>query len=154
MPSTIHRQPRESWAGGYTFILSFIFDFPIFSALQVFYLSLQGKSACEGYDTTFSINNISDHELLGDAIKKNIIDNSLFIANWSLTESPLSFRKKIHPFLSKFDNVLIAFKDTFEEVNNIEYIETFKKIFEHEMKWISYEMPFQPGNYYLIGTKN
>jgi hypothetical protein len=49
-------------------------------------------------------------------------DKKLFIANWSLSESPLKLRRIIMKKIVNFDYVLISYQEKFENINNHSYI--------------------------------
>ena len=127
-----------------------IYDLYIFSSLQKFYLKLEQNdvSKIPGKNKINTFSNLKDVE---STIKQSNLDNSMFIANWSLTETPIKIRSKFHPLMKNFNNVLIAFRDVFGEVDNMNYVEQFKGFFQPKIKWNLIENPYQPKNYYLIG---
>ena len=53
--------------------------------------------------------------------------NSLFIANWSLSETPIKFRKKFKIIIKKSKYILIAFQENFEDIDNLKYFYSLKK---------------------------
>ena len=133
-----------------------IFDLPYFSALQEYYLKSVGiktvtnfKDKCNG---TLFLTDIND---LCKQIKsvENLSPNSLFLANWSLSETPLEVREKIIPLIANFHNILIAYQSTFMELNNVEYFEQFKDKFKH-MNWQNWIIPHLGTNRYLVGKKS
>ena len=58
-------------------------------------------------------------------IFNKIQKKSLFIANWSLSETKLKFREKFINLLKDYNYVLISFQENFEDIDNLEY---FKKL--------------------------
>ena len=88
-----------------------IFDTFLVSLLQFYYLK-QNKM-----DVGF--NNKHNFVLIDNlkSINKFRINKSLFIANWSLSETPLSLRKKIESHIAHHEFILIAFQEYFEEIN-------------------------------------
>lgn len=127
-----------------------IYDFHLFSLLQKFYLKLEKNDVSK----SSSLSKINTYHKLSDV--KNTLNSihyndSLFIANWSLTEAPMELRKIFHPLMKRFSNVLISFRDLFGEVNNIDYISEIKDYFKRGIEWSLIENPYQPQNYYLIG---
>lgn len=75
----------------------------------------------------------------------------LFIAMWSLSESPFETRDKILKKI-KTDNYLIAFQKKFLKYNNLKYFKQMMKSMPG-YGWRLYEIKHLPGNYYLFGRK-
>ncbi len=119
-----------------------IYDFPILSALQNFFLKMNGVEK-----NSFCLDNIKD-------IKKMIPKKGkkLFIATWSLSESPLSIRKIIYPFIKEFNAFLIGYQGQFGEVDNCSYFENYQKDL-NKLKWWNQEIKQLKNNYYLFGFK-
>jgi hypothetical protein len=130
-----------------------IFDLPIFSALQTFYLNISNISASfNGVGQKTKTYCVSDFlklkKILRDIDKRN--GKNLFIATWSLSESPMVTRKNIKPLLKKFDYQLIAYQARFKGLDNIKYFKRYMK----KMKRCSWEIQAikqLPNNYYLFG---
>ena len=57
---------------------------------------------------------------------KNNHSNSIFIANWSISETHIKFRKKFEDII-KNNYVLISFQEYFENINNLTYFKSLKK---------------------------
>ena len=93
------------------------FDTSLVNLLQYYYLKHNNL------DVGFSIKNKIYLESNINKIKKQ---NDLFIANWSLSESPLYFRKKFIDYLYKSKYILISFQEKFEDINNLKYFEKLK----------------------------
>ena len=66
------------------------------------------------------------HELK-KIISKHRNKKKLFIANWSLSETPLLFRNEMKFIFEAFDFQLISFQNKFENVNNLKYFESLNK---------------------------
>ncbi len=131
-----------------------IFDLPSLSALQRYYLRTIGfrvKSTTEFVKSEDGIVCVSDIQqlisLLPDHIKAS---NALFLATWSISESPIRIRELILPRISDFQSFLIAYQDGFEEVNNVEYFDNWKKTIKN-VAWQSWRIEHLPGNNYLVG---
>ena len=58
-------------------------------------------------------------------------EKKLLIANWSISETPLSLRKKIFFLFKEFDYQLISFQSEFEKIDNISF---FKKVMNYNIK--------------------
>jgi hypothetical protein len=77
---------------------------------------------------------------------------SLFIATWSLSETPLSVRHEITPALDAFSYILCAYQRTFGSRNNVEYFEALQKSMP-QFDWQHFECPVYRNNFYLIGRR-
>ena len=133
-----------------------LFDLPIFAALQEYYLkmlSLEVNLGSFDKDKKNGIFCISNFDHLSDIIGyclANKETKSLFVATWSLSETPLKLRKSILPLISNFDNILISYQNYFDNIDNCNYFNSFKSHFK-DMSWCNFEIDHLPGNYYLIG---
>jgi len=135
-----------------------IYDFPHFSALQEYFLKTVGITV-HAFDNFRSEKNgvtcVSDIDALKDILSTSGgYSNSLFIAMWSISETPLHIKNSILPLVSHFDSILISYQDKFVGMDNLEYFETYKSNHEHEIQWDRWEIKHLPGNTYLIGTRN
>lgn len=142
-----------------------IFDFPEYAALQSYYLGMEGIPVYENIETFLEAESgvlcISDFKQLTDVVEKlsndGVISNSLFIATWSLSETPVSFREPFTALAASFDSFLIAYysvvnKDTHEEVNNSAFFKNW--IDSMDRDWHDFEINYmRSGNKYLIGGK-
>lgn len=102
-----------------------IFDFELMGYIQKYYLSntkhtrnIIHKIKCE-----------SQIESLRNYFQGRSLGRNLFIATWSLSESPVDLRKKFEPFIQSFDYIFITFQNSFDKINNKIYFEEFKNIF-------------------------
>ena len=90
-----------------------------------------------------------------------IMNNSnLFIANWSLSETPLEFRKKFNKILLKNKFILICFQEKFEDIDNLKYFQNLRqkllskfniKIIKN--KFYKGNFLFKQNHYFFIGKK-
>ncbi|KKQ75735.1 MAG: hypothetical protein US96_C0005G0008 [Candidatus Woesebacteria bacterium GW2011_GWB1_38_5b] len=129
-----------------------IFDLPPFSALQTFYLKTNNITAVFNDPKADSqVYCLSSIPKLRSVLKRfRGYKNKTFIATWSLSESPISFRNKIITLLENFDFHLIAYQSSFSNIDNIEYFKTYqKKIRNH--RWFQNEIKSIPNNFYLFG---
>ena len=109
-----------------------IFDTPEVNLLQFYYLKRNNISV--SLNKVVSNNNVillSSYKHLEVLLKKLKSKKKLFIANWSLSETPLQFRKKFKFIFSDFDFQLISFQSQFEDINNLKY---FKKLNNYNLK--------------------
>ncbi len=118
-----------------------IFDFPEQSALQRYYLSSAGIR---------NVSTISDFEALRDALRSTSGGRRLFIATWSLSESPYSLRKKIADEIKDFDAFLIAYQSEFGGIVNRRFFDEWQTWFPG-VSWRTVEIDHFPPNTYLFG---
>jgi hypothetical protein len=146
--STCRLAHRLGFKGRY-----FIFDLTEFSALQRFYLKLNGINALdeshrgqaqEGVVCLSTLNELSS------LLRDKPID--LFIANWSLSETPLELRGQFLPLVSGARSFLIGYQDRFGEVDNRQFFADWK-ISQPLVSWTDVRIEHLPANNYLIGTQ-
>lgn len=115
-----------------------ICDILEFLALQKYYL--------RSTDTNGDFHLINQVEKLEDS------NPDIFIAMWSLSESPVELRNEFLKKIGKPKYVLIGYQANFESVDNIKYFEEHKKN-NQEYDWVDGEITHLPKNYYLVGKK-
>ncbi len=129
-----------------------IFDLPIFSELQRYYLSSLGLPLAP--DNPTNMEKTSNIILMTDT--KNILDDhgnkGLFIGTWSISEVPLYFRTEIFKNIGDPDYFLLAYQNNFEEVDNVKYFKSFCAEKKNYL-WHEFEIEHLKGNRYLIGEK-
>ena len=127
------------------------FDTNFVNLLQFYYLKHNkinvGFSKRNNFFLTSDVDNL-----------KNKYD--LFLANWSLSETPINYRKK---FLNKIKNskyIFISFQEKFENLNNLEYFKDIRKLLSKKFEIKIIKNQFYRGNwfhkqnhYFLIGKK-
>ena len=93
-------------------------------------------------------------------LKKSRNNNDLFIANWSLSETPINFRNKFFKVLSSSKYILICFQENFENIDNLKYFNLLKKKLSSKFKIVIKKNRFYKGNifykqnhYFFIGKK-
>ena len=72
--------------------------------------------------------------------------NSLFIANWSLSETPIQLRKKFEIIIKNYNYVLISFQENFEDIDNSKYFKKLKKKMSYNFKINIIKNKFYKGN--------
>ena len=99
-----------------------IYDMHEVNLLQFYFLKMNNHNPILG-KTTGKLNLISELKELEKftSTKKNYC----FIANWSISEFPLKFRKKFFNTINKSKYSIISFQENFENINNLKF---FKKI--------------------------
>lgn len=133
-----------------------IFDFPSFSALQRYYLKTSGipvYSTVMFKKSTGGVTCVSDSNLLSSLLAEcTSARDSLFMATWSISESPISMRDSILPLTSSFQSFLISYQDRFREVDNISFFNNWKDTITG-VDWHNWPIEHIPGNNYLMGKK-
>lgn len=126
---------RLGFRGEYT-----LFDFPEMCALQRYFLSQIGGTR------QAQLKFLSDEQ----ALAKYSAKGALFIATWSLSETPLRLREAVNPLLMHADAFLIAYHDIYRgEINNHEYFEHLQT-FRPDVQWRGARIN-DLGDYYLFG---
>lgn len=133
-----------------------LFDLPVFSVIQKFYLKSLGIKVLEPNEFIDSENGvvcISSFETLNQLVSHySNTGSKLFIGTWSFSETPIDFRSKFMPILTTFDLHLIAYQKNFIEADNINYFNNFKE-FISASEWDNFEIEHLPNNYYLFGRR-
>ena len=133
-----------------------IFDLPHFSALQQFFLKSIGIEV-HSIDTLGSANDgvicVSDLEHLRLLHPSEVEEhNSMFIATWSISETPIKFRQSILPLITSFSAFLIAYQHQYGEVNNLQFFSEWKEGMK-DIMWHDWQIGHLPGNNYLFGKR-
>ena len=131
-----------------------IFDTQLVNLLQFYYLKQNSMNVGFKKNSQFFLNS----ELQNINTIKN--RNSLFIANWSLSETPIFYRNKFLKCMQNHQYILIAFQEYFEEINNKKYFYKLKRILHKNYEITIFENEFYRGNifkkqkhFFLIGKK-
>ncbi len=106
-----------------------IFDLPEFSALQRYFLESIGIRAggAELFDSTdVGAVCISDMAELARLLMRYPDGRRLFVATWSISETPQSFRQQVLPLVADFSAFLIAYQAKFNEVDNVAFFEGWR----------------------------
>ena len=115
-----------------------IVDLPIIIELQKAYLSDSLKKE--------DFNKITFNT---DCKNIKVDTKSLFIATWSLSETPLSLRYNLENWISSFDYIYITFQKQYGEISNYQYFNGLKgKLESHEVN--IKQSNIYNGHYYLI----
>ena len=101
-----------------------------------------------------NINLINSIKILKKKISNIKKNNNLLIANWSLSETPLNFRKKIFFLIDKFDYQLISFQENFENVDNLKYFHALEKYNQKKLRDTKlFPIKKMKNHYYLFSSK-
>ena len=129
-----------------------IFDTEIVNLLQFYYLKSLNLNVGFNKERMKLISKIKTSN------KK--LRKSLFIANWSLSEVPISFRRKFLKEIARREYFLISFQEKFENINNLRYFKKihsqFKKKFTCEIlknKYYRGNIFRKQNHYFFVGKK-
>lgn len=129
-----------------------IFDLPVFSALQEFYLKNIGINA--KYGANEDANGVSclfKTEAVREVLRnKKSKKKSIFIATWSISEAPIYIRNTFLSMVGNFDVFLIAYQKQFEEIDNSNYFSAWKDSLKNYL-WYHHEIRHLLNNFYLFG---
>ncbi|MHC4741426.1 MAG: hypothetical protein ACYS8Z_05915 [Planctomycetota bacterium] len=133
-----------------------IFDLPGFSALQRFFLkstAIRVHSIESFREAEDGVLCISDLDCLRE-ILSSCFDTQMgtFVANWSISETPVTIRNSILPLVSPFRTFLISYQHKFKEIDNLAFFMDWK-LTQQEIQWYDWEIEHIPQNSYLIGVR-
>jgi len=117
------------------------FDTNIVNLLQYYYLKQNNLDV--GFSKKNKIHLISNIKKINTRYS-----NSLFIANWSLSETPINFRKKFIKSIKNSKLILISFQESFENINNLKYFKNLKKYLDKKFKVKIIKNEFYKGNFF------
>ena len=129
-----------------------IFDTEVVNLLQFYYLKSLNLNV--GFDKE-QIKLISKIKTSNKKLQK-----SLFIANWSISEVPISYRKKFLKEIVRREYFLISFQENFENINNLKYFQKMNNLLKKKYLCKILKNKFYKGNifrkqnhYFFIGKK-
>ena len=135
---------RMGFKGSYV-----IFDLPEYSIFQNYFLS----SLELPLNVSLSKVSIADNttSLISDINELSKMPSpDLFVALWSLSETPVELRDKVLGLLSGGTDHLIAYQNEFQGIDNGSYFEKFKNS-KKDVDWSSYPISHIKGSNYLFG---
>ncbi len=133
------------------------FDTNYINLLQYYYLKQNNLNVGFSKKNNFFL--ISDLKNIKKYLP-NKIRKYLFIANWSLSETPIKFRENFFDIIKNSHLILICFQEKFEEIDNLKYFNNMKKKLSHNFNVKIINNEFYKGNifnyqkhYFLIGKR-
>ena len=132
-----------------------IWDIPVMCALQRFYLRNlfpEGTSREPPGNLEWLVSGASEAPQTVGALTA-AQGASLFVATWSLSETPLAVREAITPALEGFSHVLCAYQRTFGGIDNTAYFAELAGRLP-QFRWVHAECPVYRNNFYLIGARH
>ncbi len=86
--------------------------------------------------------------------------NDLFLANWSLSETPIHFRNKFYSKISNSKFILICFQEKFENIDNLKYFNDLKRKLKKKFdikiiknKFYKGNLVFKQNHFFFLGRK-
>ena len=141
---------QMGFSGKYT-----IFDLPEFSLLQWYFLSSltsRSLSVARGLNPNpgTAISLVAELAAVQKAADAVPID--VFVATWSISESPLAIRRQIFDRIGSPRYYLIAYQENFNGIDNVSYFQQFAAG-RSDYSWDEHGIDHLPGNRYLLGKK-
>lgn len=121
-----------------------IFDLPPFTLLQRYFLESAGILR-DGDDRISLTSDLATLERLVAELSPDAW--SMFVACWSLSETPLALRERIRPLVERIGRYAIAYQERYGEVDNVDF-------FAHH--WLdgarrTHRIAHRDGDYFLVG---
>lgn len=134
-----------------------VFDLPHFSALQRYFLRSAGiavhESAAAFAAAAGGAHCVSSLEAL-DAVLPAERRDALFVATWSLSETPESLRNALAARVQGMGSYLVAFQDRFNEMDNQSWFAgPWVAGTGADVRWQRLPIAHIPGNSYLFGRR-
>ncbi len=120
----------------------FIFDTFYVNLLQFYYLKYNNLNVGFSKQNSFFLS--SNLKEIKEYYKDN--SESLFIANWSISETPLNFRKNFEKVMKHNNYILISFQENFENINNLKYFKDLEKKISNKFQVKIIKNKFYRGN--------
>lgn len=126
-----------------------IYDIEIMTEIQKYYLAMSSKDS----NSLLSDNVLyySDFKKIEDIVNSSQDKKILFIATWSLSESPIEIRERAVSLFDKIDTIFIAFQNNFSSYDNQMFFEKVRQ--ETSKNWTLKKIEHMQNDNYLIGTK-
>lgn len=122
-----------------------IFDLPVISALQTYYLTLK-KLRVISVDRAlketapYGVVSVTTMRDLKKLLVYCDVESAMFIATWSLGEAPLSIRAEILPFVAEMKAYLLTYFPKVRDLDNEAYFdETFREACGN-VAWVGRQM--------------
>lgn len=144
---------NQSFEGRYL-----LFDLPPFQALQQYFLRSLNlpvqdlETFRHKKPAILCTSRIDDLREMTESGKSGL--KTLFIATWSISETPLEIRDAVRKLAARFDGQLIAYQNAFQGIDNIAYFARWKDEPGVRTRFLEFPIGHLPGNYYLFGIKS
>ena len=121
----------------------FCFDTFCVNLLQFYYLKYNNLDVGFSKKNKFFLN--SNSKKLGNFFNNNHM--TLFIANWSISETPIKFRKRFEKIIRNSNYILISFQENFENIDNLKYFRMLQKKISNKFQIKIFKNKFYKGNF-------
>ncbi len=121
----------------------FCFDTFCVNLLQFYYLKYNNLDVGFSRKNKFFLN--SNSKKIGNFFNNN--HNILFIANWSISETPIKFRKRFEKVIRNSNYILISFQENFENIDNLKYFRKLQKKISNRFQIKIFKNKFYKGNF-------
>jgi hypothetical protein len=130
-----------------------IFDTKEVGLLQYYYLKRLNLDVGIGIKKRAKIILISEITDLKKKLSRMNTKNSLFIANWSLSEVPMQIRDEVFFVFKKIDYQIISYQKQFEKINNLPYFQKINRynLIKNRVSKII-KMKHKKNNFYLFSA--
>lgn len=133
-----------------------MYDFPEFAAIQTYFLKAQAyqvQDPARLKDAEAGISCASDLETLDRLLLESASDKcrSLYLATWSISETPMDLRKVVLEKVKQFQSYLIAYQDSFGEIDNKAFFSLWQQTHAGQLNWYNRPIAHLKGNNYLFG---
>ncbi len=126
-----------------------IFDLPEFLLLQKFFL----RDFCEKKNIDWKSSTLGKTQFLSEvSFVPEYFSPDLFVAAWSLSESPLEVRENLLERFKKPKYIAIAYQQTFREIDNLSYFNDLSERMP-DYEWVHEPIAHQAGNFFLFGKR-
>lgn len=129
-----------------------IYDLPEMSAVQRYYLTSIGlptsraKTAHDGPMVSWA----SSHDEFARITDGKVAD--LFLATWSLSETPIAFRESFLP-LVRTNHCFFGYEDRYRGVDNAHFFAQWRER-QRVFQWSHWQSPSERNVSYLVGVSN
>ena len=130
-----------------------IYDMHEVNLLQFYFLKMNNRKPKLG-NVSGKLNLISDLNQLNKFAKRK--KNYCFIANWSISEFPITFRKKFFNIINRSKYSIISFQENFENINNLKFfnksLDKLRKKFLFNLQTFDHynNSPLNKNNHYIL----
>ena len=122
-----------------------LFDLPEWSALQRWYLGEIGLPTGDG--SRVRVSSTED-----DVVAARTAPGTLFVAMWSLSETPLQLRDRVLPGDDRYAGYLFGYQAQFEGIDNLAWFAQLRQD-RPDVEWSGGEPEEGSGNRYLVGRR-
>jgi len=121
-----------------------IFDPPQFTLLQRYYLRSAGIMQ-DGDDRVVLTSELADLERHVATLSADTW--AMFVACWSLSETPLELRARIRPLVERIGRYALAYQERYGEVDNVDY---FRRVWLQGTRRTQ-RIIHRDGDHFLVG---